>query len=493
MPLKIWQLMPTTDIQTPTLFEVSQMSRDFGLAGERDTHLSVYLLCINGGLVIMSSPSRSGKDEVVDAVEYCLPGDEIAKVPNSTSKTVLYQRHEEFNNSRIHRYPDITSLDDHIEGLLKDNGDGRSSSHSFTKVTGESRTQVTQTIEPPNAMILFAASDNQQVDLNDYPEVRNRAMIVSTDASAELTKKVKQRQAEIEVGRYEEKLTPERREEIRDYAGMIPVGLYTDDDAIGEVWNLTHIGFGQENPLPDLFPESRMDFERFNKFVKSVTLFKFNERMETSVDSRDSTVSLVSTPEDLWLAWRVFGEKMVLSALNLKDQDFAVLELLRDSGQSMTVAEVQTEMRRRGQNLSEPQARGSLEAMEDKGYVFRDNTGARVKFQPSPFASEDEVSRSISIDFENIVEQTKEDAKFMLDGETADEYISRYCEGEGLIVTDPFGGEQVNILEEDLGEDIAEKADEEAEVLEETDPFVDDDDEDDPDGEKAAAFQGTIG
>lgn len=486
--------MTDTDIRTPTLWEVSQMSRDFGLCGERDTHLSVYLLCINGGLVIMSSPSRSGKDMVVDGVEYCLPGDEIFKIPNSTSKTVLYGMANEMNSSRIHRYPDITSLDEHIEGLLKDNGDGRSSSHSFTDVSGEERTEVTQTINPPNAMILFAASDNKNIDLNDYPEVRNRAMIVSTDSSAELTERVKRRQAEIEVGRYEQKLTQGRRQEIRTYAGHIPVGLYTDNGSIGEVWNLTHIGFADENPLPDLFPESRMDFERFNKFVKSVTLFKFNERMETNVKSRDSAASLISTPEDLWLAWKVFGEKMVLSALNLQDIDFEILELLRESGQSMTVAEVQTEMRKRGQNLSEPQTRGSLEAMEDKGYVFRDNAGSRVKFQPSPFATEDTVARDIQISFENIVEQTKEDAKFALGEAQADEYISRYCEGEGLIVTHPFNGEQVNIIEQDLSDDIAKQESKEEEALNATDPFSDDDDEDEGGDEQVQeAFQGTIG
>jgi len=461
--------MTDTDINTPTLFEVSQMSRDYGLCGERATHLSVYLLTINGGLVIMSSPSRSGKDMVVDGVEYCLPGDEIARIPNSTSKTVLYQRADELNNSRIHRYPDITSLDEHIESLLKENGDGRSSTHSFTDVSGEERTEVRQTIHPPNAMILFAASDNKNVDLNDYPEVRNRAMIVSTDASAELTERVKQKQAEIEVGRYEEKLTEQRRNEIRSYAGEIPVGLYTDDSAIGEVWNLTHLGFAQENPLPDLFPESRMDFERFNKFVKSVTLFKFNERMEVGSDKRDAAVSLLSTPEDLWLAWRVFGEKMVLSALNLQDIDFKILELLRNSGQALTVAEVQTEMRRNGHNLSEPQVRGSLDAMLDKGYVFKDNSGSRIKYQPSPFATGDTVSKDITIDFEAIVEQTKEDARYALEDDVAEEYISQYCEGDGLICTHPFEGHEVNIIEQDLGDDIEAQAESESEVIEETD------------------------
>ena len=460
----------TGDIEPPTLWEVSEMSRDFGLVGERASHLSVLVLTINGGLIVLSSPSRSGKDMVVDAVEYCRPGDDIARIPDSSSKTVLYERRAELNAANVHRYPDITDLEDHTERLLKENGDGRTSTHQFTDVSGEERSVVEQSIHPPNSMILFIASDNQKVDLNDYPEVRNRAVIVSTDASAELTEKVKLRQAEMEVGKYTPKTTPERRHEIRQYIGNIPVETYTNSDR-SEVWNLTHYALAQENPLPDLFPESRMDFSRFNKFVKSVTLFHHANRMEVHDDSRDAIVSMLTTPKDLWLGWKIFGEQMVLSALNLRDIDFEVLDLLRQSSQTMTVAEVQNEMRRAGHNLSEPQVRGALDGMLDKGYVIKDDSGSRVSYQPSPFATEDNVAKDVTIDFEEIVEQTKVDAREQLDAEAADEYISQFCTGGGLIATHPLTGEQVNITEQDLGDDIGEQAEKEAEVLEEEDPF----------------------
>lgn len=442
----------------------------------------------------MSSPSRTGKDEVVDAVEYCMKGDEIAKIPNSTSKTVLYENHKKYNNARIHRYPDITSLDEHIESLLKENFDGRTSTHSYTDVSGEERKTVTLEIEPPNAGILFAASDNKNINLDDYPEVRNRAMIVSTDASADLTKKVKRRQAEIEVGRYEKKLTEKRRKEIRRYGEGIPVGLYTDEEAIGEVWNLTHIGFAEENPLPDMFPESRMDFGRFNKFIKSVTMFNYEDRMELNNKNREAAVSLLTAPEDVWLAWKVFGEKMVLSALNLEDIDFEILSLLRESSQAMTVAEVQSKMRSKGMNLSEPQARGSLEGMMDKAYLIKDDQSARVKYQPAPFANDESIAKDVTINFQNIVDRTKKDARHMLEEEQAEEYIKQYCEGSGLIATHPFNGKQVNITEQDLGDDLEQQAEKEEEVVQETNPYGSNDDDDHDNGHKPdEPFQGTIG
>jgi hypothetical protein len=463
------------------------MSRDSGLVGERDTHLSVFLISLNGGFVIMSSPSRTGKDEVVDAAEFIRPGNDIAKIPSSTSKTVLYERANELNEADIHRYPDITDLDEHIETLLKDNGDGRPSSHEFTDVTGEERNTVEQTIEPPNSMILFVASDNQNVNLNDYPEIRNRAIILSCDASASLTKKIKERQAKMEVGTYEYRTTEERREEIRSYVSKIPVDLYTDDNSLGEVWNLTHEALADENPLPDLFPESRMDFARFNRFVKAVTMFKFGDRMEISSLDRDAGASLLTTPTDLWLAWKVFGEKMVLSALNLRDMDFEILDMLRESAQSMSVGEVMNEMRRRGTNPSDNQVRGSLEGMLDKGYVIKDQSANRVKYQPSPFATPDKVSKSITMDFQNVVDRTVESAREVLEPDVAEEYVSKFCEGNGLIATHPLEGGQQNITDTSFTDEIEEREDSEEDLIDETDPYSNDDSSD------SGEIQGTIG
>jgi len=493
--------MPSeTDIEPPTLYELSQLAKDHGLVGEEATMLSVFVITLNGGLVIVTGPSRSGKDEIVDAVEYCRSGFDVAKIPNSTSPTVLYQRANEFNNARVHRYPDITNLDDHLETLLKQNGDGRPSKHSYTDVEN-GRESVTQTIEPPNSMILFLASDNQKVDIDDFPEVRNRAMVVSTDASADLTQRITKRQARVEVGRYEQKVTNERAEKVRRYVSNIPLTLYTDDSDPGEVWNLTHLGFRQENPLPSIFPESRMDFDRFNRFVKSVTMFHYGNRMQIHTPSKDdTTVGLLSTPEDLWLSWRIFGEKMVLSSLNLTEIDFAILNLLRTRAQALEVSEVMTEMRKQGYNLSDQQARGALESMLGKGYVFKDTSGTLVKYSPSPFATQDNISRDISIDFETVVEQTKADARNALEPDVADEYIARFCEGDGLVTQHPINGEEVHIVETDLLDEVSERIEEESDTIDESNPFGDDGTQDEPEpepdgdesGDGQETFSGTL-
>ncbi len=52
----------------------------------------------------------------------------------------------------------------------------------------------------------------------------------------------------------------------------------------------------------------------------------------------------------------------------------------------------------------------------------------------------------------------KEKARENLTEEQAEQYISEYCQGDGLIVTHPISGETVNILEDTEFEEELEEA-----------------------------------
>lgn len=465
--------MSTTVSDIPSLYEVSQLSRDYPVVGERDTHLVVFLATIAGGLVIMTGPARTGKDQVVDGVEFCRPTNDIANISTSTSKTALYYNNDELNNARIHRYPDIASLDDHIERILKAHGEDNSISHEFTDpTTGDT---VTKTLHPPDSMVLFLASDNEQVDLNDYPEVRDRALVVSTDATATQTENINDRQAEMRSGLYERRVTKQRAEEIREYVADIPNRLYIDDSTGGEIVNPVADPINKENPLPQLFPEARMDFPRLLNFIETVTMYHYDGRMEVSIEDRDSTVSMLVTPKDAWLAMRIFGEKMILSVLNLREHDFEMLDLLRSrQDKAWSVADIQDKMRDEGFNLSDRDVRDSLDGMMNKGYVYKDQSGTRVQYTTSPFATPDVVSRDVSLDWESVVETTEKVAYSVLPADIADEYVSNYCQGDGLIAIHPMTGKEVNITDSNsIVDEIRDRQEVESEVI--------DDDGSDPD------------
>jgi len=466
--------MSIQDYDNPDLYEVSQLREDFGLAGEQETHLVVFLSFLGGGFVVMTGLSSGGKDAVVDAAEYCVPDNWVYQIPTSMSQTVLYQNADEINSCPVHRHKDISNIQgkDWLQDIWKRHGDGNPISHSYNDVTGGERETVTQTLMPPNCMILFLASDNEQVDINDYAEVRNRALVLGIDDSAGLTERVNTRQAKQEAGIIEYNIPEERTRQIREYVSTIPMHAYGDDDP-GGFLNPVMPAMDNQNPLPQHFTEARRDFPRLSDFMKSVTLFHYDDRIEVpqkmwSGENRiNNDVTLLVTPADAWLGMRVFGEKMVLSALNLHDKDFALLELLRERyGEQYDVGTLQSKMRAKGWNITPTDVRSSLKSMQTKGYVRPDKTVTPHEWTASEFAKQ--VSREVNLDWPTVIEDTREVVHEHYPKPVAIDYEQQFLEGEGLLVTHPFEGHTVNLTEEEaneLEEKVEEKEKEEEEVF----------------------------
>lgn len=468
--------MSKRDIKSPSLYEVSQMGDDAGLVGEDDTHLTVFISCIYGGFVWMRGPARAGKDEVVDAVEYCLPnkgGFGVFKVPSSSSPTALFKKTGEMNTKKIHRYPDLASLPEHLETILKAHGEGQPVTHSLATGTDQGETE-DQTLHPPDAFILFHASDNEKIDPDDYPELRNRALMVSVDAREAHTKDINERQAREEAGLYDPNLTDDRAKEVREYIAGIPKKMYLTDRQDGSIMNPVAVGINNQNPLPQKFVEARQDFPRLLRFMKSVTLFHHKDRM-TVID--DGAPTLLVTPKDAWLAMRVFGEDMILSALNLRDRDLILLHLLRkDMQNGASKAELQMELRDAGMNVTERDIKTSLKGMLNKGYVKKDQSTSPILWSATPFA--DVIDVDVQLDWQEIVDDTKETAREALRDDRAEKYIERFCEGDGLYARHPLTGERMDITEfEGLESAVEEKIDIEGELFENTGLGEDDDDE----------------
>jgi hypothetical protein len=358
---------------------------------------------------------------------------------------------------------------------------------------GEERTTVTQTLMPPNCMILFLASDNEQVDINDYAEVRNRALVLGIDDSQGLTERVNERQAKQEAGIIEYNIGEERTKEIREYVSTIPMHSYGDDDP-GGFLNPVMPALDNQNPLPQHFTEARRDFPRLSDFMKSVTLFHYDDRIEVpqkmwNGENRiDNDVTLLVTPADAWLGMRVFGEKMVLSALNLQDKDFHLLDLLRDNyGQQFDVGSLQSMMRQRGWNITNSDVRSSLKNMKTKGYVRPDKSVTPHEWTASEFAKQ--VRRDVNLDWPTIIEDTRKLVHEHYPKPVAMDYEQQFLEGDGLLVTHPFEGYTVNLTEEEANE-LEQKVEEQEEK--EKDAFeggMYDDDDDDND---QSGSQGTL-
>lgn len=442
-----------TAAEPPTLHETLQVARDAGLVGEEDTVLTLILAMVRGQLVVMTGPARAGKDECVDAAEAAYNADDMVyRWPVDDSETAAYYNRDEINSYPIHRFPDLARIEDHHEKILKAFGEGRDAERNRTDIAAEQRGDDAvedQILECPHTIIAFIASDNEQIDLDDYPELRNRALTLSVDASEEQTQRVNRRKAQEHAGATERSVDAIRKAQIQDYHSNIPVNEWTNSPN-ADIINPAAINIHDQQPIPELFPEARQDFDRLLEFMETVSLYHYAERL---VVDEGGHRYLYVTPVDIWEAMTVIGNKIVMSALNLTRQDRAILDLLEESDSDLTKAEIQQALRQHGFNITDRDVRRSLETMRTKGYV-RVHQDATNTYSFNEFGSV--VHHDAGLDYEDVVHAASEQIYEVAPPDAGDRFVEAFCEGEGLLTTHPFTGEAVDIVEDDTLQEMME-------------------------------------
>lgn len=448
---------PTTtgsdaDINTPTLYDAVKAKQDWGLEGERNSFLVLLLTAAGGGgMVCMTGLSRSGKDFITDCMMSMFPDQrDVYEVPNSGKEAAFYRRHNEMNMARVHRYMDIVNLDDFIEDVLKHHGTGDEASRDIS-VQNDDGDWVNQTftLNVPDSIIYFLASDNEQVNLNHYPELRNRSLVISTDSSQGLSEKIQKRQGQEVALTYEPKMSQEEIMNIQEHVGSIPHDQYDVDFDTADFYNPCGEAIQANHPIPSNFVESRHDSKRLYKFINITTLWHFRDRLTAEVEDNrgNSTERMFIEPMDVWKAMRVFGEKLVMSALSLRNIDKRLLWFMREDLQPHTVSGLTQVLKQAGFNVTPTDVRSSCENLMNKNYVQKDDN-AKVEYQATPFASE--VDEYTTLDYDHmikdateLVETRAESGK--LDRSVADEYVNRI--NENVFATHPITGDTVDIRE----------------------------------------------
>lgn len=456
--------MTGSSIEPPSFHEVLNAAKDNGLVGEQDTLLTVILAMIRGGLIVMTGPARAGKDEVVDAAESVFNTEQMVyRWPVDDSETAAYYKRETINRHPIHRFPDLARLEEHHEKILKAFGEGRDAERNRTDIMAEQAggdAVEDQVLECPRTVIAFIASDNENVNMDDYPELRNRAFMLSVDASEQQTKRVNRRKAKEHAGKTERGVDAVRAAEIEKYHTSIPVEKW-DSNPSNKLINPGAVEIHDREPIPEKFPEARQDFDRLLEFMDTVAIYYHEARLTTSTNTGEK---MYVTPTDIWHAMTILGNRMVMSALNLRREDRAVLELLDKASANMTKAEVQQNLRAQGYNVTDRDVRRSLDSMRTKGYV-RVHQGTPNEYSFNEFGSV--VHHDQGMDYGAIVDSCAEEIYDVAPDDLADEYVERFCQGDGLITTHPFTGEAINIVEHDeLEEMVSEGVDAVEEVFE---------------------------
>jgi len=314
---------------------------------------------------------------------------------------------------------------------------------------GEDDAVEDQVLECPHTVIAFIASDNEQINLDEYPELRNRALTLSVDASEDQTRRVNRRKAREHAGVTHQQIDPIRRAEIQDYHSSIPVNEWTQSPQ-NTIVNSAAINIHEQEPIPQKFPEARQDFDRLLEFMETVALYNYANRM---VVEESGTRKMLATPVDVWQAMTILGNKMIMSALNLQKEDMAVLDLLEESAANLTKADIQQKLRGQGFNITDSDVKRSLDSMRTKGYV-RVHQGNPNSYSLNEFASV--THHNAGIDYSEVVDAAAEQAYNIVPTEYAEDYVERFCEGDGLLTTHPITGEAVDITEHDELEDMME-------------------------------------
>lgn len=442
-----------------------QLKEDMGTVGEEYSYLVIFLTAAGGGgMVAVTGPSRSGKDKIVDAVEEGFEEPFAAIQTSSGSEAGIYRSWRTLNQAAVHRYEDMVDLNEEIENVMKMHGEGSSASRTRGmapgdsensvpsmgyEVTGENR--VRETLFPPRAQIFFLADDNDRTSLSDFKEVENRAIVIPTDASQDLTEKIQDRQIDERMLNYEPNLNPQYRDEVRNYVSNIPhneweIGAKENGTTNPDFYNPGLGVFKDEHPIPPERVESRFDSWRLLDFMEIVALWHHPNRMTTEIEYKGvNKERMLITPKDIWLTQRIYGKKLIMSALSLQNIDLHILRFLRETGERYDVSELTQILSQSGSNVTTKNVRNSLDSMFENNYVNKDTGGnGNVEFYAAPFASV--VEDYNAIDYEKVIEGSKKEVRDRLPTDVAEEYVRRFCEGPAVTqVVHPVTGETCDI------------------------------------------------
>ncbi|TQQ81892.1 hypothetical protein [Halonotius roseus] len=447
--------------EAPEMFQILEIGRDNGLVGEADTYLTCIIAMVRGQLVVLYGTSRGGKDFVLETAFKAFPSDYVYEWPNDESPTAPFYNAEEINGYPTQYFGDMAGVQDHQEKILKAFGEGNDADRSVTDISAaEGDEAKMQKLVCPRTTFATFATDNRNFDFNDWPEVRKRSFMIGVDGSKQQTENIIMQKAIEHADDTTRNVDPLTAAKIREYLGAIPAAMFTDHPNNMIVLPASR-EMAEQKPMPTEFPEARFDFERLMKYTETVTLMNHANRL--TIDT-DAGKKMLTTPGDVWMAMKIMGENMIISALNLTDEDQAVLRFLKESTGSEERSTIQQGLRADGYNINDRDVARSLKSMRENGYIsINDNASGPNSYSLSPFHSVTQVE--VGLDYAKIVEACREKVyeKSYVPDVVADFYAETFCTGEGLFQRNPYTGEAVDITEDTELQEVIDGATESAE------------------------------
>lgn len=431
-------LTPKIDIKNikqPTLFEINN-SLDYiksddgqheGIKGEYHARMVVFTNFVLGRKPVLLRGSRSsGKTALMSILKTFV---KKPKIIASSSEKADYRDYEDINNSTHLFIPEINKISETFVDVLKDLGEGVASIYKFTDYDRIVRTIKIQ----PKPFITSIADENKQVSRLGE-ELISRLTVIFTDSSIEQNTRVIKYILKRKQNPYKKKkVDDERIKELQEFVKSLPnpkdlVFIYLPGDSVAEA-------------IPPLFTDSRRDVSKYIANTEGIALFYFNERI---VVEKKNKKNLLITPEDVWYNHRIYNEIMIQSSLKVGKIERKIINVVKNSPELLTPSQVRDKIIEEGKFVvTETVVKKICNNLTEIGYLTRIEEQKPFRFVLNPILKSDYTG---NINWKKVVNECKKAVQKQFP-EQAEEYIKRFC-SEKIIVTDPFTGEEKNILEE---------------------------------------------
>ena len=395
---------------------------------------------------LINAYSGTGKTVIMNAVFGLLEGTGIQyEVIEQMSETAMWYDTDRINECRFVAIPEAQKAPESIIEILKTWADDRPAERRRTDVTiNDIRIQQLH----PKFVFMCKAVENKRGEAYLDAELERRYMITHTNPTVKQTKDVlryKLKQASQPIEDLED-MSPEEIQSLREH--FRDCIIRRDDARAIKIRNpCAPFLF---DLIPNLFPIARSKIHYLLKLIKGVARFFPDEILTVQ---KDEHVYGLVTPKHNWLAIQIYIDSFVTECLQMPAHGTDILHLIPDSEMDqfglvttetikMSRREIQQAARQAGLPFAQKNINPLLGSLTMLGFLEMEEEGNKQVFFKSPLVKEP----STKIDWNNLVEQTKELVKDTWPSDTANEYIERYCMETEVI--NPFTKEKTILGQE---------------------------------------------
>ena len=411
--------------------------------GERQAVLAGQILYDNGVPLLFEGKAGSGKSSIMNAIEKSFYPSLVYTIDAASEQAIVYDW-DVINKAKYIIIPEVNKLGDmkSIMELLKNWGEGKD--YTRRVANGGSRTSDKMTLKCKVFMYSLATESKAQNKLGE--ELNSRGMSIYTNMSQMQTRAILDFQSEAyESSKTRRNGDPVEKMMFQHFIGTLPsVGLCIR----GEKYDYDVLIPGSKymnTLLPDHIQTVTRDNEKFMKGIIGIMRFHHYDRM-TFINERGNE-TLIATPQDVFIAYKLFGKMIVDSAKKVSRQEEIIMNYIAYNP-GCSVRDIRPFMSRYGYPLNATQLKSMLDNLIEYSYIEDSKSGNMFRYNTTELYT---TTFNKIPNFRECINSMLDVLKKEVSQEVYDEYYNRYCTPDKLKVKDPLGEEgELDIINHDF-------------------------------------------